>query len=310
MRRLFLALLLATELLGQVVFTHAKDRVQVTIADRPFTTLHFGKDARKPFLFPLSTPSGVKITRGFPLEPNAGDPTDHPHQKGLWTGTEQLNGIDFWENDPSYSRPRMGTILFRDVTRAAGGADSGSLAYAADWITPEGKNIVAESHSLRFSALSATVNAIDVDFTLTARSAEPVLFEDHQDAIIGVRLGPAFDEKTGAYPENAEGYRGEAGIRGRASRWVDWRAKIDGKHVGFAILDHPSNYNSPARWHLRSFGFLACNPFARQSFDFAAPSGEKELKPGESIRLRYRVLVHDGPIDLKTLYREFAGSQK
>lgn len=302
MRRLLFALLLPASIQAQIAFTQAKDRVEVSIANRHFTTLHFGKDARKPFLFPLSTPSGIKITRGFPLEPNPGDPTDHPHQKGLWTGTEQLNGMDFWENDPSYNRPRMGTISFRDVTRASGGA----LAYAADWITPEGKNIIAESHSLQFSALTPTINAIDVDFTLTARGPDPILFEDHQDAVIGIRLGPAFDEKTGAYPENAEGYRGEAGIRGRASRWVDWRAKIDGKHVGFAILDHPANLNSPARWHLRSFGFLACNPFARQSFDPAATSGEKQLKPGESIRLRYRVLVHDGPIDLKSIYREYS----
>ena len=60
--------------------------------------------------------------------------------------------------------------------------------------------------------------------------------------------------------------------------------------------------------YLRAFGFLACNPFARQAFDPAAPSAEKELKPGESLRLRYRVLVHDGSIDMKAAFRDYAAT--
>jgi len=77
---------------------------------------------------------------------------------------------------------------------------------------------------------------------------------------------------------------------------------------GLAILDHPANLNAPARWHLRSFGFLACNPFARQTFDPTAESAEKKLNPGETLHLRYRILVHDGAIDLKAAYREFAAT--
>jgi hypothetical protein len=307
---IFMAMVVAGAICGsacaQVTLNHLKDRVEVTIAGRPFTTLHFGEHANKPFLYPLITPNGQRVTRGFPLEPQPGDPTDHPHQKGLWTGSEQTNGIDFWENDPSYQRPRMGKIVFRDVTRAEGGAQSGTLAYVADWISPEGEKVIQENHTLRFFSAGPKTEAIDVDFVLTAAPTGPAVLEDHQDAVIGVRLGPAFDEKNGGYPENAEGFRGEAGIRGRASRWVDWKANLKGETAGLAILDHPGNWNSPARWHLRSFGFLACNPFARQAFDPTASTGEKRLKPGESLRLRYRILVHDGSIDLKAAYREFA----
>lgn len=301
---LLLALTLTT--LAQVAFLQHSDRVDVTIAGRPFTTLYYGKEARKPFLFPLTTPAGIKVSRGYPLAPLPGDPTDHPHQKGLWTGAEQMSGMDFWENDPSYQRPRMGTIQFLDLTRSQPGPSTGQLAYRADWISPDGAVVIAESHSLRFFSPTPNSHAVDVDVVFTARAPGSVVFEDQQDAVIGVRLGPAFDEKTGAYPENAEGYRGEASIRGRASRWVQWKARVDGHPVGFAILDHPANSPVPARWHLRSFGFLACNPFAQQSFDPLAPTGEKTLKTGESLRLRYRVLVHDGSLDIKSAYRAFA----
>lgn len=301
-------LLTAWQLQAQVEFQHLSDRVDVVIDGKPFTSMHFGIESRKPFLFPLITPGGHKVTRGFPLDPVPGDPTDHPHQKGLWTGTELLSGMDFWENDPSYKRPRMGTIRFRDVTRAKGGPRDGMLDYSADWISPESKLVVSEAHSLRFFSAGPDVRGVDVDLVLTARGDEPVTFEDQQDAVIGIRLGPAFEEKTGAYAENAEGFRGEAGIRGRASRWVDWKAKMGGQMVGFAILDHPENLSSPARWHIRTFGFLACNPFARQAFDPNAATAEKVLKPGESVRLRYRILVHDGSVDMKAAYREYAAS--
>ena len=313
MRRIVHALVVAAVLgqttTAQVAFRQLKDRVEVTIGGRPFTSLHFGVSANKPFLYPLITPGGQRLTRGFPLEPVPGDPTDHPHQVGLWTGSEQTNGMDFWENDPSYHRPRMGKIVFQDVTRAEGGVQSGTLAYSADWISPEGEKVISEKHTLRFFSAGPRATGIDVDFVLTARAPGPVVLEDHQDAVIGVRLGPSFDEKNGGYPENAEGFRGEASIRGRASRWVDWKAKVNGETVGLAILDHPANLNAPARWHLRSFGFLACNPFARQAFDPTAPSGEKKLNSGESLHLRYRILAHDGAVDVKAAYSEFAAGE-
>jgi len=119
-------------------------------------------------------------------------------------------------------------------------------------------------------------------------------------------LRPEFDEKNGGMAMNAEGFRGEAGIRGRASRYVDWRTILDSKTAGLAILDHPKNLSYPARWHIRSFGFFTANPFARQAFDPAAPSGAKSLKPGEHLRLRYRVIAYSGKFDIESSWKEFA----
>src|SRR5262249_48280471 len=155
------------------------------------------------------------------------------------------------------------------------------------WLSPEGKLLLTEDRSMVFHSGIENAHVVDIETILTARDA--VTFEDHQDAVIGVRLQPRFDEKNGGMAINAQGFRGEAGIRGRASRWVDWSTTIDGGKAGIAILDHPQNLNAPARWHIRSFGFFTANPFARQSFDPAAQSAAKSLKPGEKLRLRYRV---------------------
>jgi len=289
---------------AEVHLDQKTDRVVVTIDQKAFGSLYFGVDANKPFFYPLTTPEGIRVTRGFPIDPVEGDPVDHRHQKGLWMGTERLSGMDLWENDATYNRPRMGKIVFRDVSRLVSGKDRGELVFRADWVSPASQLLVTEDRTMIFYSGIPHGHIVDVDVTLTAR--KPVVFEDHQDAVIGIRLNPAFDEKKGGMAMNAEGFRGEAGIRGRASRYVDWKATIDKNPVGVAILDHPANLSSPARWHIRDFGFFTANPFARQAFDPNAVSAAKSLQPGEKLRLRYRVIVYSGRFDVEASWREFA----
>lgn len=296
--------LLALPCVAEVRLEQKTDRVTVTIDGKPFGSLYFGEAANKPFFYPLLTPTGTRVTRAFPLEKVDGEPVDHPHQKGLWIGAERLSGMDLWENDSSYQRPRMGKILFRDVNRLVSGKDRGELRFTAQWLSPESRVLVLEDRVMVFHAVPHA-NVMDIDLTLTAREA--VTFEDHQDAVIGTRLRPEFDEKNGGMAINAEGFRGEAGIRGRASRYVNWQATLGGEAVGVAILDHPENLNAPARWHIRNFGFFTANPFARRCFDPAAPSAAKTLQPGETLRLRYRVVVYSGKFDVEGSWRAFAG---
>ena len=202
----------------------------------------------------------------------------------------------------------MGRIVFKDLTKLDSGASSGELRFLAEWINPEGIAVVAENRTMTFHAGRGAAHVLDVDLTLTA--LVPVTFEDHQDAVIGMRLRPAFDEKNGGIAINAEGLRGEKEARGKASRYLLWKTNIAGAPAGVAILDHPENYNAPARWHLRSFGFFTANPFARQVFDEKAPSAAKSLRAGESLRLRYRVLVYNGDLDVEAQWRNYAPKAK
>src|SRR6185295_10132795 len=206
-RSLFAVLLTTCCCLAEVRLDQKSDRVTVTIDGRPFGSLYFGQDANKPFFHPLTTPTGIRVTRSFPLEKVEGEPVDHPHQKGLWMGTERLSGMDLWENDSSYERPRMGRILFRDVSRLVSVKDQGELSFLAEWISPEGKPLVAEDRLMIFHSGVTNAHVVDIDVTLTAR--ESVTFEDHQDAVIGIRLHHGFDEKNGGMAMNAEGFRGE-----------------------------------------------------------------------------------------------------
>src|SRR3954453_20898914 len=102
-----IAAALLTSLLITSVFAQKEEMVQVsgdknakkitvTIGGQPFTTFLYPDTLEKPVLFPISAANGTIITRGFPLATRPGDPTDHPHHKGLWFDFENVNGLDFW----------------------------------------------------------------------------------------------------------------------------------------------------------------------------------------------------------------------
>src|ERR1700722_12730246 len=85
----------------------------ITAGDQPFTAFVDTYTLEKPVLYPIYAPDGQLITRGFPLQPRPGEPTDHPHHVGLWFNYENVNGLDFWNHSyaiPASNKSRYGWI--------------------------------------------------------------------------------------------------------------------------------------------------------------------------------------------------------
>jgi len=59
-------------------------------------------------------------------------------------------------------------------------------------------------------------------------------------------------------------------------------------------MDHPGNLNHPCYWHARDYGLVGTNPFARAAFEKGQPADGYTQKAGETLRFRYRVLIHRG----------------
>jgi hypothetical protein len=74
--------------------------------------------------------------------------------------------------------------------------------------------------------------------------------------------------------------------------WYDYSVDLeDGKTIGVAVIDHPSN---PATtWH-------NLEPIHMVNPCIAAPS-EVRIKRGNTLGLRYRLVLHDGPSSTKVL---------
>ena len=299
------------------------DRISVDLKGQPYTAFILkGGEAMKPYLYPLRAPSGTIVTRRFPIETatTPGEPTDHPHHRGLFFAHANVNGIDFWNNETSYkSPPPRGTIKFEKVLETKGGANA-VIKVQLGWLDPDGKKLLEE---VRTMTLSQTKDANLYTVDIAMKALVPVVFGDEKDGAFGLRLDPALQEEkvikenktSRTYPGtpgvivNAEGVQHEKDVWGRPSNWVDYSGDIKGEKLGVAILDDPTHNTRQARWHVRGYGLFAANPFGLSVFtNDKTKDGSVKVEPGKSIHFRYQVVVHSGDVGadrLKSLSQDF-----
>lgn len=295
-----------TCLTAQVRFN--PDDKSVVIDGKPFTTFHYGAEAGKPFLAPLRSASGKIVTRMFPMENVPGESRDHLHHRGLWFSYDDVNGVKFWENDPSYKKGRIGRIVVRDSSWK-GGKGAGTLTATMEWRDPEGKVLMVENRDMVFRD-DPTLRIIDFRITLTA--AVDVTFGDTKEGAFAIRLAENFTEKRGGRIVDSEGRSRMANVWGKRAKWVDYSGEIDGEKLGVAIFDHPGNPHFPTYWHARDYGLFSLNPFGENAFDPGAPENIVKLKTGEKLSFQWRVVIHPGDAEtgkVAELYKEFAASR-
>jgi len=285
-------------------FSQVPGQIDINLDGKPFTTFHSGANEGKPYLAPLRAASGKIITRRFPMENVAGESRDHLHHRGLWFSYDDVNGVKFWENDPTYMNPKVGRIL---VTKAEWKPGSKTLETVFNWNDHAGKTVLVEHRVMKFGA-TPTLRTIDFDITLTA--PEKVVFGDTKEGAFAIRLADALTEKTGSGKMvDADGKQGMAAIWGKRSAWVDYSGTIDGEKLGVAIFDHPSNPGYPEHWHARDYGLFALNPWGQHAFDPKAEEAHTTVAAGGSLHFRWRVVIHEGDTQgahIADLYTQFA----
>ncbi|QEE28470.1 hypothetical protein FTW19_10950 [Terriglobus albidus] len=290
--------------IAQVSITENRDRIDVVIDGQPFTSLHKGDDANKPYLYPLRSASGKPVTRGFPMEQIPGESTDHPHQRSVWIGAEHVSGMDFWENEPGSDRAHKGKIVFQRVLALHQGKRKGDVTVVAAWVGPNGEAVLHETLTLTFYAGTERNRFFDVDVDLKAD--KKIAFEDDHDALLGLRLATPFEESHGGVVKNAEGVTGADHVRGTHSPWADWQADLGGEKIGVAIMDSPRNPRHPTPWHVRPYAMIFASPFAQHDFSKDLPDGSITLEAGKDLRFRYRILIHPGDFSVAAAFKEFA----
>jgi hypothetical protein len=89
---------------------------------------------------------------------------------------------------------------------------------------------------------------------------------------------------------------------GVASPWCDYSGTRNGITEGIAILQHPANRWFPCKWFTRDYGFFSPTPM------FWLEEGYLELSKGETLTLRYRVVIHAGDAkaaDIDGLFKQY-----
>jgi len=247
-------------------------------------------------LFPVKTPAGEDVVEFAP--------SDHPHHRGVFLAWHAIGGeipADFWGWGP-FAPTKDRVITNRSLKAVADDAKHAAIEARNDWVA-EGTTLIEETTTIS-ARQDQGVNVIDFDFRLRpkcdltlkqtafsgfcvkSRKEGKAVYRDPQGE---VTLPPPHHLK----PETDW----------PAAAWYDYSIALDsGKTIGAAVVDHPGNPSST--WH-------NLQPIAMINPCIVAP-GPVTLKAGQPLRLRYRLITHDGPAPvelLKKLSDEFRGQE-
>ncbi len=319
---IFSAAFAQTNDLVKVVKEPNQNKVTVFIGTKPFTSFLYPDTLEKPVLYPVFTSEGTDVTRGFPLNPKPGDATDHPHHIGIWFNYENVNGLDFWNN--SYAIPKEKKNLYgwvkTDKIISLKSGSKGELIYHANWTNQKNDVLMEETTSLEFSEVG---HKRIIDRTTVLKANTVVTFTDAKDGLYGMRLAHELQMPTkedqkftdnkgnvtvvkGGTDNVANGNyitsEGKTGNDAWSTRgnWCKVYGKMGKDSVSVVMIDHPQNPNYPTFWHARGYGLFAANPLGEKIFTNGKSAKNLQLKKGESVTFRYRIVVDEGKNAIST----------
>jgi hypothetical protein len=274
---------------GDVKITKGDGKLRIDIDGQHFADYVFEGSSR-PFLFPLIGPNGAKLTRSWPIVDGVPDEDhDHPHHKSLWWAHGDMNGVDFWAEGKD-----SGKTVHQEFTAIESGK-VGVIKSRNNYVTKDGKTICTDERTLRIYP-GRDGRTFDFEITLHA-GPEGLTFGDTKEGTMSLRLAETMrlKGKVGkGHIINSEGVR-DGDTWGKRAKWVDYYGPVDGKTVGVAIFDHPSNPRHPTWWHVRDYGLFGANPFGLHDFEKKEKgAGDLKVKAGEKITFKYRFYLHPG----------------
>ena len=252
----------------------------------------------KPYIYPLATLDGVELT--------ANAPADHPWHHSLWFAWKYINGVNYWEPDKKTGKSEGSTVI--KSTKCQRGQDLSARVDMAIEYAPTGKPpVLRESRVLAFSAPRADGSyTIDWDATFTVGESDVTLDRTPPQRTSGGYAGLSlrFPKGTKGWKFlTSEGARTAAKGNGLPARWADFSGPSKpGPVAGITVFDHPGNPRHSTLWYLN------------ESLTYFSPAliykQPMTLKAGATMRLRYRILVHEGQGAKSTLDAEFSNFAK
>ncbi len=260
-------------------------KIDVTIDNLFFTSYIFAENEKYPFFYPVNGPSGAGVT-------SMRNGT-YPHHSSLFFGCDRVNGGNYWQE--GLERGRI-ISLREDIVENDG--PKVVIENECIWSRPGAVSPVKDLRKITITAPSKEL--FQIDFEVTMEMLIDVIIEKTNHSLFSGRMDPALAVVNGGTMINAEGATGEKGTFGKASPWIDCYGKRGDKIEGMAIMQHPSNNWYPSPWFTRDYGFFSPTPMYWPADDKATV-----MKKGETIRLKYRVLVHSGTHETAKIAEEF-----
>jgi hypothetical protein len=278
------------DVVGQVEVTPSDAGADVKV-DGVFFTSYQTHNGPKPYLWPIIGPSGGTMTRAFPMDKKVkGELRDHIHHRGLWFTFDRVNKTDFWSETPT-----SGRSVHEKFISMTSGPVFGEMVSEVSWKTRKDEPVAKDVRAYRIYRVPG---ARLLDFSIAMSSASgPLRFGDSKEGLFAIRVNEQMKverkENPGSIVNSAGQKDGEAW--GKRAEWVDYHGQVDGKPVGIAMFDSPTNFRHPTYWHVRTYGLFAANPFGISHFtNDKTQDGSHEVAEGDTYKASYRVYFHEG----------------
>jgi type 1 glutamine amidotransferase len=257
----------------------------------------------KVYFHPLSTVDGEVLT--------VTEPADHPWHHGLWSSWKFINGVNYWEENPK-THVSDGTTELTGVVFKPAENFGAKIEVSLSYHLPGEASLMTERRLLSITPPDAEgAYRIDWESEFTVGNAPVNLGrtplpneEGGKDyggyAGLSARL---LLKPDGWSILTSEGPGKAPEFHGKTARWMDFSST----GAGIAICDHPSNLRSPSPWYVhdqKPMSYFSPAVLYREPLVLAA---------GQSLKLKYRVLVHSKAMTAAQLdadFKNFTGETK
>ena len=276
---------------------HADQNIALKNNDKTIWQFNYDPKQPKPYFHPVALLDGTVLTDN--------SPPDHLWHHALWFAWKNINGVNFWEEDPQTGQSN-GKTTWNNVNVTTAKDHSAAITMELLYNHREQEPILTEKRSMAVSPPTVdgtyyidwtsefkACSDVDVTFDRTPLADEPGGQPWGGYAGLSVRLngqGQNWTVETDKGPLKwANGT-----FRGKANA-MDYSGIFDGQAAGIAILDHPENLNAPSPWY-------AINNNPMKYFSPAVICYKPHTLPaGQTFTLKYRIIVHPKKWDADTL---------
>lgn len=266
------------------------DRLRIELNGQLFTE-YFYKNVPRPYYYPVMGPGESPMTRDWPMKSPPGEEHDHPHHRSLWYAHGLVNGHDFWSEAKGF-----GKIVHDGFQEVKSGDKTGVIKSKDKWVAADGTVVCTDERTFKIYAPSSPSEKM-FDFQITIHAPDhEVVFGDTKEGSMAIRVAESMKLKGGdGHIINSEGVRDDK-TWGKNAEWCDYYGPVNGKTLGIAIFDAPSNPRHPTSWHVRDYGLFAANPFGKHDFEKLSDksAGDFKIPAGKSATFSYRFFFHEG----------------
>ena len=247
--------------------------------------------ARSGFLYPLFTPSGVELSDSFPK--------DHPHHHGIWTAWSAVesNGLepDFWNVGKG-----TGGVRVRSRPRLVRENASVECEMESFAVSTKGEvAVLRETWLITPVPGGNDAHRFDLNVTHHNVTGHEVILKPHHYGGLGLRGRPDWVHTR---PEAARlsfltsnGTTDRMKGDGEQARWFYFGGPTSSGQAGFAVMHLSGSPEQHTRFNPKD-PFVAFTPVKWAAI---------VIRPGGSLKMRYRILLLDGPPDASALEQEW-----